>query len=338
MANVHLRPGADRRSSPLCDKDGVLRSGTVYKAAMTATGSSGCQFYEFVWCNRAPPRTQFFTWLLVQERIQCRVNLLMKNIILDATCEVCQEAPEDCDHLVFRCPFSAAVWATLGVDTTDCRVPKFQLSPDDINSLDANNSVNDPVINWVFKDLMSNLERNGIYDVLLMDPSLSYLMLFDPDDSAKATEAQMLSSCRLVLLPVNNNSNPDQSGGGNHWSLIVFDQWTQYGPRLLHYDSADGSNFNTADRLANMMQRHLLIGTADLMVVRTPQQGNDNNCALFVIAIAKSICSWCERAAAGGQEADWSATLFREVDDAKVAKLRIELHKRAQRQNNDEGC
>lgn len=166
-----------------------------------------------------------------------------------------------------------------------------------------------------------------------MDPSLSYLMLFVPDDSAQATEAQKLSSCRLVLLPVNDNENPDQSGGGGHWSLIVFDQWTQYGPRLLHYDSANGSNFNTADRLANIMRRHLPIGTTDLMAVGTPQQGNDNNCALFVIAIAKSICNWCECAAAGGQEEDWTATLFREVDAAKVAKLRIELHKRAQRQS-----
>lgn len=50
---------------------------------------------------------------------------------------------------------------------SDSEQPKFHLSCDDIDSLDAGNSVNDPVINWAFKDLMSNLELNGIYEYCL---------------------------------------------------------------------------------------------------------------------------------------------------------------------------
>jgi sentrin-specific protease 8 len=217
--------------------------------------------------------------------------------------------------------------------TSDCSKAKSVLSSADIASLDADNFVDDPVINWAFEDLMQNLNHNGIHDVLLMDPTMSHIFAFDPDDTAGTSAAHSLSSKRLVMIPVNNNTNPDQYGGGTHWSLIVFDQWTHYGPRLLHYDSAGSLNFKIAHKLSTMLQHHLPIGTTKLVPARTPQQGYDNTSALFVIAIARCICDWCKRATAGGQEADWNLKLFMEIDIEKVAKLRIELHKKAQGQS-----
>jgi len=76
-----------------------------------------------------PPKVQFFAWLLVQERIQCRANLLKKNVVQDATCEVCQGDMEDCDHLIFKCPFASSVWASLHVDTTGCSVRQLWCAP-----------------------------------------------------------------------------------------------------------------------------------------------------------------------------------------------------------------
>ena len=71
------------------------------------------------WCGSEIYSNLFlvFAWLLVQERIQCRANLLKKNVVQDATCEVCRAGMEDCDHLLFRCPFSSSVWTSLHVDT-----------------------------------------------------------------------------------------------------------------------------------------------------------------------------------------------------------------------------
>jgi len=122
LTRVRLRPGDDRRSSPLCDAGGVLRAGPAYQLSMVAAGAPPCDFHAFVWGNRAPPKVQFFAWLLVQERIQCRANLLKKNVVQDATCEVCRAGVEDCDHLLFRCPFSSSVWTSLHVDTAGCSV------------------------------------------------------------------------------------------------------------------------------------------------------------------------------------------------------------------------
>ncbi|CAN6233698.1 unnamed protein product [Urochloa humidicola] len=121
LTQINLREGEDCRSSALADKDGVLRAGPVYKLLMKTSGPEPRDFSDFVWKNKAPPRVQFFAWLLVQERIQCRTNLLKKNIVPDASCELCSQ-PEDPDHIIFQCPFASQVWATVGIDPSDCRV------------------------------------------------------------------------------------------------------------------------------------------------------------------------------------------------------------------------
>nr|CAB3470977.1 unnamed protein product [Digitaria exilis] len=71
--------------------DGSLRSGPIYKSLITVMGSAQSPFAKFIWGSRAPPRVQLFGWLLVQERIQCRKNLLMKHV----------HPEEDCNHIIF---------------------------------------------------------------------------------------------------------------------------------------------------------------------------------------------------------------------------------------------
>ncbi|CAO2185858.1 unnamed protein product [Urochloa humidicola] len=118
LAAIVLTEEEDRRTSPLCDRNNTLRSGPVYKRLMEATGSPACAFADFVWKNRAPPRVQFFAWLLVQERVQCRANLQHKNIVDDATCALCSQAVEDCNHLILHCSFAAQAWSSLNIDIT----------------------------------------------------------------------------------------------------------------------------------------------------------------------------------------------------------------------------
>lgn len=69
-------------------------------------------FATFVWKNRAPPWIQFFTWLLVQEPIQCMSNLVKKHI----QCRCGME--EDSNHIIFGCSFAAQVWSSLHIDTS----------------------------------------------------------------------------------------------------------------------------------------------------------------------------------------------------------------------------
>ncbi|CAN6352985.1 unnamed protein product [Urochloa humidicola] len=121
LTQVALRDGEDRRSSALADADGILRTGPVYKQMVHSTGPPPKSFSNFVWGNRAPPRVQFFAWLLVQERIQCRSNLVKKNVLQDARCPLCP-SEEDPNHIIFGCPFAQQAWLQMGFDITGCTV------------------------------------------------------------------------------------------------------------------------------------------------------------------------------------------------------------------------
>jgi len=72
------------------------------------------RFLQVCMAKPCPPRVRFFAWLLVQEKIQCKTNLLLKNIIEDATCNLCTTEMENPDHLILHCPFAKRFWLQLG--------------------------------------------------------------------------------------------------------------------------------------------------------------------------------------------------------------------------------
>jgi hypothetical protein len=115
LSNAALSNGDDIRLSPLVNAKGQLKTAQLYRALMSATSLASCPFARFVWKNRAPPRVQFFTWLLVQNKIQSRHNLQRKRAIVQADCELCRHDDETADHIMFGCPTAVAFWERLGV-------------------------------------------------------------------------------------------------------------------------------------------------------------------------------------------------------------------------------
>ena len=81
------------------------------------------------WRNRAPPRVQFFAWLLARQRLNCRANLSAKHLLDDAKCEVCSVEDEDCQHLILSCPFASQAWHALGMDAGQGEVTKLWAFP-----------------------------------------------------------------------------------------------------------------------------------------------------------------------------------------------------------------
>jgi hypothetical protein len=59
-----------------------------------------------------PLRVKFFTWLLVQNRIQCKSNLMKKSILEDDAWELCNGGSEDADHISSRDALSPKVSGT----------------------------------------------------------------------------------------------------------------------------------------------------------------------------------------------------------------------------------
>ena len=114
LSQTTLTNSEDLRSSPFASADGSLATSGLYKMIKSSRDPSHLPNGGF-WSSRAPPRVQFFAWLLLHGRQQCKSNLLTKKIVDDATCELCDGAPETAEHLLFFCPFSAVFWQRLGV-------------------------------------------------------------------------------------------------------------------------------------------------------------------------------------------------------------------------------
>ena len=94
---------------------------------MGATASSPTSIF---WRSCAPPRVQFFAWLLVHEWIQCKATLARRMILPDSTCELCGDGPETAVHLLFHCDFAASFWRALGFAVpTDLEARHIQQLP-----------------------------------------------------------------------------------------------------------------------------------------------------------------------------------------------------------------
>lgn len=75
-----------RRECPFFQPGGKLRG--LYKLIKTSR-CPDMQPGGGFWNSCAPPRVQFFAWLLLHGRVQCRANLHKRSIVEDATCELC---------------------------------------------------------------------------------------------------------------------------------------------------------------------------------------------------------------------------------------------------------
>ena len=87
----------DVRLSPFADSRGKLHTSVLYKM-LRSTQNTKNPLATFIWRNRAPPRVQFFAWLLVQERVQSREHLKRRHVLTDAVCEVCNNGEETAAH------------------------------------------------------------------------------------------------------------------------------------------------------------------------------------------------------------------------------------------------
>jgi hypothetical protein len=108
LEGVRLGVGEDSRTCPFEKRGGKLDAGRIYRTSLS--DDQRAPSHSFVWRNHALPKVRFFAWLLVQERIQCKTNLMKKHILDDATCDLCKSHPEDSDHVVRGCSFAASFW------------------------------------------------------------------------------------------------------------------------------------------------------------------------------------------------------------------------------------
>ncbi|KAJ2121899.1 hypothetical protein IW147_003888 [Coemansia sp. RSA 720] len=99
-------------------------------------------------------------------------------------------------------------------------------------------------------------------------------------DNISAQLSGELNHRQLILIPLNHRS---------HWSLLVYCRLTR---TFYHYDSISKHNRNFAERAAGRFLRVLEPKLKDgfyFKSMQTPQQNNDYDCGIYVLAIAEEL-------------------------------------------------
>ncbi|KAJ2500431.1 hypothetical protein GGH96_002759 [Coemansia sp. RSA 1972] len=99
-------------------------------------------------------------------------------------------------------------------------------------------------------------------------------------DNISAQLSDELNHRQLILIPLNHRS---------HWSLLVYCRLTR---TFYHYDSISKHNRDFAERAAGRFLRVLEPKLKDgfyFKSMQTPQQNNDYDCGIYVLAIAEEL-------------------------------------------------
>ncbi|KAK1355896.1 hypothetical protein POM88_049152 [Heracleum sosnowskyi] len=220
----------------------------------------------------------------------------------------------------------------------------------DLDTLSGPCFLTDQIIAFYFTYLSTSIGAET--DVLLFRPDECQLIA----NRKEYVEEEYVQSCkipskRVVVFVVN-----DGVEGGNHWSILVYDRMTNL---FLHFDSMKGTNNIYAEDLYNAVKEYMgpggevskpqassssrkkqrnkkksvssvtggtkdtaLAGVPEFRECETPQQTNNYDCGLYVLAIAREICQWCSH---GHNKSDMISTIQKNVDNSVELKMREEI-------------
>ncbi|KAJ1688671.1 hypothetical protein LUZ63_012826 [Rhynchospora breviuscula] len=193
--------------------------------------------------------------------------------------------------------------------------------------------LNDRLIHFFFTHLHLHLHLEEEKEVLLVPPSLAFLIAHfpGPDLSSLADVLAPLALPRrkLVLFPVNDNPDVTLAEGGSHWSLLVCHVPSRL---FVHHDSSGTARLNSphARRLFNSLTPFFMPPPPQHLDFRyiegpTPTQTNGYDCGLYVMAIARCVCQWYSQPKNIDHKENWFPVLSHQLNANKVHQLRAEL-------------
>ncbi len=160
------------------------------------------------------------------------------------------------------------------------------LYPDDLKAIKGG-WLTSNAIDFYFCFLQHKKHKLG-GDVALLAPATMFLinMASDEEEAQEMVASFNLPAARLVLAPLNNQSNM-VLGDGTHWSLLVYDRKTD---QFVHYDSSRRLNLRVAVAAAAHLRPLVKAGSAEVHEApEAPQQDNGRDCGVFVCVNADKI-------------------------------------------------
>jgi len=108
LERITLRPDVADTFVWRWTASGTYSARSAYKALQL--GSSSLPGHKLIWKAWAPLKVKFFLWLAFLGRLWTAERRFRHGLQADATCRLCDQDEETCDHLLFRCSFSRQVW------------------------------------------------------------------------------------------------------------------------------------------------------------------------------------------------------------------------------------
>lgn len=192
----------------------------------------------------------------------------------------------------------------------------------DIALLSIGQWLNDNIISFAFEYTFHRTCGENKH-LLLVDPGAAFVIAHEEDmeDLTDTVEELDFNSKKVVLIPVNDNTNVTRTGGC-HWSLLVLD--VEAG-RWLHVDSASQHNYHAAKRMAEKLRPFLKSSTQVVeRVAKVRKQSNGWDCGDHVICNARAIAEWFIKHGGKNSVADCILSGYL-IENASVAYLRDQI-------------
>lgn len=130
------------------------------------------------------------------------------------------------------------------------------------------------------------LPRYPQANIILLRPSMSFLLCKQPDISSIRSALPDFSRASHIFLPINDNAYVNQAEGGSHWSLLLV---SRIDGVAFHYDSLGSSNREDAKVAARALERLLRTSLRFHHLEDTPQQENGSDCGVFVCILMRHL-------------------------------------------------
>ncbi|KAL1854839.1 hypothetical protein VTK73DRAFT_8692 [Phialemonium thermophilum] len=123
-------------------------------------------------------------------------------------------------------------------------------------------------------------------NIILLRPSMTFLLMKDPDIKSVASALPNFAKVTHIFLPVNDNRNVSEAEGGSHWSLLLVSTLDGV---AFHYDSLGGANYAEARHCTNQLARILGQPLRFHQIEDCPQQENGSDCGVFVCILMRHL-------------------------------------------------
>jgi len=111
--DVYQYPFENSRDISLWDwnKNNTFSSKSVYEAL---TKENSRKRFKHIWKAKLPYKIKIFMWLVENDAILTKDNLLRRHWVGDPTCSFCHDT-ESIEHLFFHCPIAKIIWGIIGL-------------------------------------------------------------------------------------------------------------------------------------------------------------------------------------------------------------------------------